>query len=54
MQGTTAPLFKDTTRKVNLFWVLEHTSQDRWVKDKLKALQRLDSGKVGQPLSGHG
>ncbi|KAI0399030.1 hypothetical protein F4802DRAFT_611197 [Xylaria palmicola] len=36
------PPYLDTTRKVDLFWVLEDNSQERWFHDELRTLQKLD------------
>lgn len=39
-------LFRDMTRKVDVFWVLEDNAQQKWVKEELLALQSLDPGNV--------
>ncbi|KAH8909446.1 hypothetical protein BR93DRAFT_956577 [Coniochaeta sp. PMI_546] len=38
----TAPVFRDSTRRVDLLWRLEHNDQELWVADQLRALQDLD------------
>ncbi|KAI0191362.1 hypothetical protein F4808DRAFT_465410 [Astrocystis sublimbata] len=35
-------LFRDSTRKVAIFWSLEHNSQEEWVALELQALKNLD------------
>lgn len=40
-------LFRDTTRKVDVFWTLEHPSQVEWVASELRSLQALDDNNVG-------
>ena len=40
-------LFRDTTRKVDIFWSLEHKSQEEWVASELRSLQELDTANVG-------
>ncbi|KAI3326655.1 hypothetical protein HD806DRAFT_520419 [Xylariaceae sp. AK1471] len=35
-------LFRDATRKVAIFWSLEHNSQEEWVASELQALKNLD------------
>ncbi|KAF4448265.1 hypothetical protein F53441_8299 [Fusarium austroafricanum] len=37
------PLFRDATKKIDLFWSLESNSQMELVAEQLKALQKLDS-----------
>ncbi|KAI0965373.1 hypothetical protein F4678DRAFT_485327 [Xylaria arbuscula] len=44
------PLYLDRTRKVDLFWVLENNSQQRWLRDKLRSLQKLDPNNKRAPL----
>lgn len=39
-------LYKDKTRKVDLFWVLDDNSQQRWLQDELRVLQKLDPKNV--------
>ena len=39
-------LFRDATRKVDLFWELERNYQDEWVSGELKALQSMDPHNV--------
>ncbi|KAH8878677.1 hypothetical protein GQ53DRAFT_834785 [Thozetella sp. PMI_491] len=41
-----APVFRDTTRRIDLLWRLEHNDQDQWVADQLRALQDLDARRV--------
>jgi NAD(P)H-flavin reductase len=41
-----APVFRDTTRRIDLLWRLEHNHQDQWVADQLKILQDLDPRQV--------
>ncbi|KAJ3559953.1 hypothetical protein NPX13_g9469 [Xylaria arbuscula] len=36
-------LFRDSTRKVAIFWSLEHNSQEEWVASELWALKSLDT-----------
>lgn len=40
-------LFKDKTRKVDLFWVMDDNSQQGWLSDQLQTLQELDPKNVG-------
>ncbi|KAI1462864.1 hypothetical protein F4805DRAFT_12125 [Annulohypoxylon moriforme] len=35
-------LYRDKTRKVDMFWVLEDNSQQRWLHNELRTLQKLD------------
>ncbi|RYP41517.1 hypothetical protein DL768_010483 [Monosporascus sp. mg162] len=35
-------LFRDKTRKVDLFWVMDENSQQEWLSEQLQALQKLD------------
>ncbi|KAB5528998.1 hypothetical protein GE09DRAFT_1041919 [Coniochaeta sp. 2T2.1] len=42
----TAPVFRDSTRRIDLLWRLEHNDQELWVADQLKALQDLDPRQV--------
>ncbi|KAB5513058.1 hypothetical protein GE09DRAFT_1163722 [Coniochaeta sp. 2T2.1] len=42
----TAPVFHDSTRRIDLLWRLEHNDQELWVADQLKALQDLDPRQV--------
>ncbi|KAF3768214.1 hypothetical protein M406DRAFT_326813 [Cryphonectria parasitica EP155] len=47
MPHTRGPrLFRDATRKVSIFWVLEHASQQEWVASELKSLQGLDEDNI--------
>lgn len=39
-------LFRDATRKVDLFWELERNRQDEWVAGQLNALQSIDPHNV--------
>lgn len=39
---TGRPPYLDKTRKVDLFWVLEDNSQQKWVREELRSLQNLD------------
>lgn len=39
-------LFRDRTRRVDLFWWLEDNTQDHWVLDQLKLLKSLDPDNV--------
>ncbi|KAJ9129557.1 hypothetical protein NKR23_g12513, partial [Pleurostoma richardsiae] len=41
-QDTIKSLFRDLTHRVDLFWVLEHNSQEKWIDGYLRALQTLD------------
>ncbi|KAH7031036.1 uncharacterized protein B0I36DRAFT_117849 [Microdochium trichocladiopsis] len=43
-EATRKVMFRDMTRRVDLFWVLDHNSQQKWLRQELKALQALDSG----------
>ena len=36
------------TRKIDVYWVLEDNSQDRWIKEWATELQKKDSGKVSR------
>ncbi|KAI0976396.1 hypothetical protein F4678DRAFT_416913 [Xylaria arbuscula] len=36
------PPYLDKTRKIDLFWVLEDNSQQRWLREELRLLQKLD------------
>lgn len=44
-------LFRDATRKVALFWVLESVSQEDWIAPELTRLQRLDKDNVSRTSS---
>ncbi|KAK8121332.1 hypothetical protein PG999_005452 [Apiospora kogelbergensis] len=35
-------LFRDKTRRIDLFWVLDDNSQQKWMREELQALQNLD------------
>ena len=45
-QRKSSRLFRDATRKVDLFWELERNCQDEWVSGELKALQSMDPHNV--------
>ena len=34
------------TRKIDVFWVLEHNSQEEWIQEWISELQKRDSEKV--------
>lgn len=38
----TEPVFRDSTRRIDLLWRLEHNDQELWVADHLRDLQELD------------
>ncbi|KAI1340611.1 hypothetical protein F5Y15DRAFT_45284 [Xylariaceae sp. FL0016] len=38
--------FRDKTRKVDLFWVLEDNSQQKWLREEFRSLQKLDPRNV--------
>lgn len=42
------PLFRDQTRRVDLFWWLKDDDEAAWVQDQLEHLQSLDPDNVGQ------
>lgn len=35
-----APLYRDQTRKIDLFWKLDYNDQDQWVSDYIDQLER--------------
>lgn len=39
-------LYRDKTRKVDLFWELERNSQEKWLRNELRSLQSLDPANV--------
>jgi predicted ferric reductase len=39
-------LYRDATRKVDLFWELERNYQENWISDHLRTLQDQDPGRV--------
>ena len=39
-------LYRDATRKVDLFWKLELNRQEEWIPEHLRTLQDLDPGRV--------
>jgi predicted ferric reductase len=45
-------LFRDTTRKVDIFWLLEDNTQQEWLRAELRILQKLDPNNVS--LFNHG
>lgn len=42
-------LYRDATRKVDLFWELDHNFQEGWISDHLRTLQDQDPGRVSLP-----
>lgn len=44
-------LFRDRTRRVDLFWWLDHDVQDKWVREQLESLQSLDPENASIPSS---
>lgn len=47
------PPYLDKTRKVDLFWILEDNSQQKWLRDELRALQKLDPHNVSSLPATH-
>lgn len=45
------PLFRDATKRIDLFWSLESDSEPDLVAEELRDLQKLDPGNVGYILS---
>lgn len=43
-------LYRDATRKVDLFWELDHNRQEEWVSDHLRTLQDQDPGRASLQL----
>lgn len=39
-------LYRDATRKVDLFWELDYNCQEEWISDHLKTLQDQDPGRA--------